>query len=98
MTTHFLPHPIASEFACGADAVGRRNPRVQCDPNLTTCPNCLNTPMHAMAVDPDAPLIERSRWGTPKSDIDPAEYCQDCERRTDEGHYDFCPAREGVTA
>lgn len=104
MTEHFLPHPIATEFACGADAVGRRNPRVQCDPNNTTCPACLNTPAHAMAIDPDAPEVELSQWGTPKSDIDPDEYCQDCERDTREGHYGFCIAQarhiaalEGVT-
>lgn len=34
-----------------------------------------------------------SIWGTPKADIDPKEYCQDCERDTREGHYESCPVR-----
>lgn len=29
-------------------------------------------------------------WGTRRSDINPAEYCRECEHTTG-GHYDMCP-------
>lgn len=38
-------------------------------------------------------MSEYNLWGTLKADIDPAEYCQECERDTREGHYDICPTR-----
>lgn len=41
--THLLSYPTSSTFECGADAVGRRNTRVQMDPNHTTCSRCLTT-------------------------------------------------------
>lgn len=37
------------------------------------------------------PGPERNIWGTLKSDIDPDEYCQDCEADVRRGHYDRCP-------
>lgn len=41
------------------------------------------------------PGPERNIWGTLKSDIDPDEYCQDCEADIRRGHYDTCPRRLG---
>lgn len=38
---HFLTYPTASTFICGADAVGRRNTRVQTNSENTTCARCL---------------------------------------------------------
>jgi hypothetical protein len=32
-----------------------------------------------------------NKWGNKKEDIDPAEYCQECEQSTERGHYSFCP-------
>lgn len=42
------------------------------------------------------PAPERNIWGTLKSDIDPNEYCQDCEADIRRGHYDTCPRRFGA--
>jgi hypothetical protein len=39
---HFQPY-AADTFACGADAVGRRNSALDADPNITTCLQCKNT-------------------------------------------------------
>lgn len=39
--------------------------------------------------------MARNIWGTEKSDIDPAEYCQDCERAVPY-HYGNCPKFEGA--
>lgn len=47
---HLLTHPIAGTFACGADALGRRNPRVQTDPRNTTCRRCLESDAYFEAV------------------------------------------------
>ena len=30
-------------------------------------------------------------WGNPRSSINGAEYCPECERTAGTGHYDFCP-------
>ena len=40
-TVHFLTWPTAGEYACGADAVGRRNTARDTDEKQTTCVNCL---------------------------------------------------------
>jgi hypothetical protein len=48
---HFLPDPRCTEYACGADAVGRRQ-SYETDPTLTTCRKCMDTQAHAMAIDP----------------------------------------------
>ncbi|UYL87485.1 hypothetical protein SEA_PUREGLOBE5_122 [Arthrobacter phage Pureglobe5] len=40
---HLLTHPTSDTFACGADAVGRRNPRAQMDPRNTTCRRCVES-------------------------------------------------------
>jgi hypothetical protein len=47
---HFQPHP-ASTFVCGADAVGRRNSRLDPDPTATTCDKCRNTPQWRWNAD-----------------------------------------------
>ncbi|WP_155838820.1 hypothetical protein [Arthrobacter castelli] len=39
---HYLPHPIASTYACGADAVGRRH-HGDTNPALTECHRCRDT-------------------------------------------------------
>jgi hypothetical protein len=31
-------------------------------------------------------------WGNKKADINPDEYCVNCEQDTRRGHYSFCPA------
>lgn len=38
--------------------------------------------------------MARNIWGTEKSDIDPAEYCPDCERAVPY-HYGSCPRMLG---
>jgi RNase P subunit RPR2 len=40
---HFQFFP-SDTFVCGADAVGRRNSRLDPDPRMTTCPECKATP------------------------------------------------------
>lgn len=40
---HFITHPLNPVFACGADAVGRRNSRNDVDPLGVTCRNCMAT-------------------------------------------------------
>lgn len=40
-TVHFLTHGLAESYACGADAVGRRNTGRDTDPGQTTCADCL---------------------------------------------------------
>jgi hypothetical protein len=37
---------------------------------------------------------EYNAWGTKKSDINPDEYCVECEQDTRRGHYEFCPKLE----
>lgn len=39
------------------------------------------------------PTSTRNIWGTPRSDIDPTEYCQDCEKAIEHGHFYTCPTR-----
>lgn len=41
---HFLAHPTDSTYACGVDAVGRRNTRNDTNPYLTECPRCMRSP------------------------------------------------------
>ena len=48
---HYLPHPLSGAFACGADAVGRRNTRTQTNPYNTTCARCQETDVWFDAVD-----------------------------------------------
>lgn len=40
-TVHFLTWPTAEEYACGADAVGRRNTARDTDEKQTNCVDCL---------------------------------------------------------
>lgn len=40
---HFITHPLETVFACGADAVGRRNSAKDSDPLDTTCQSCMQT-------------------------------------------------------
>lgn len=37
-------------------------------------------------------LSEYNEWGTLKRDINPDEYCVECEQDIRLGHYSFCPA------
>lgn len=42
--THYLPHGdrwVSESFACGRSAVGRRDTRIQFNPENTECPGCL---------------------------------------------------------
>lgn len=39
-TTHYLTWPTAESYACGANAVGRRNTRTDTDRTQTTCEQC----------------------------------------------------------
>lgn len=41
---HYLTGGRSSTYLCGANALGRRNTRTDCDENQTTCPRCLATP------------------------------------------------------
>ena len=43
---HYLTDGRSSTYLCGANALGRRNTRTDCDENQTTCPRCLNNPHH----------------------------------------------------
>lgn len=47
---HFQPY-AADTFACGAPAIGRRNSRLDADPNATTCARCRNTPQWRNAAN-----------------------------------------------
>lgn len=47
---HLLTHEISSTFACGADAVGRRNWRIQLDPRNTTCRRCKESDAYFEAI------------------------------------------------
>jgi hypothetical protein len=40
---HFTTWSASSTFVCGADAVGRRNSRLDVDPSLTDCAACKRT-------------------------------------------------------
>lgn len=40
---HFITYPTNSTYACGANAVGRRNSRLDPDPNETSCRDCMET-------------------------------------------------------
>lgn len=40
-TAHYLTWPTAETYACGANAVGRRNTRTDTDIHLTTCAPCI---------------------------------------------------------
>lgn len=46
MIIHYLTDGRSSSYACGANAVGRRNTRTDCDENQTSCTRCLNSPAH----------------------------------------------------
>lgn len=48
--THWLTWPTSSTYACGADAVGRRNTRTDTDKSNTTCFRCLEV-QHSMGED-----------------------------------------------
>lgn len=39
-STHYLTWPTANSYACGANAVGRRNTSRDTDPKQTTCIHC----------------------------------------------------------
>lgn len=45
---HFLTYPTSSTYLCGADAVGRRNTRVDPDPANTSCAACLRHADHPL--------------------------------------------------
>jgi hypothetical protein len=40
-TVQFLTYGAAESYACGADALGRRNTARDTDPGQTTCMGCL---------------------------------------------------------
>lgn len=40
---HFIGDPRSESFVCGADAVGRRNTRLDMDTSETTCRDCCDT-------------------------------------------------------
>lgn len=41
MIQHFIHDGRSETYACGANATGRRNTRLDTDPALTTCRHCL---------------------------------------------------------
>jgi hypothetical protein len=50
MAQHFAPYPGPS-FACGADATGQRNSRLDQDHHATTCMRCLASDAWVAAAD-----------------------------------------------
>ena len=48
MIIHYLTDGRSSSYVCGANAVGRRNTRTDCDENQTSCTRCLNSPAHPL--------------------------------------------------
>lgn len=50
MSQHFAPYPGPS-FACGADATGQRNSRLDQDHHATTCMRCLASDAWVAAAD-----------------------------------------------
>lgn len=80
--THLLHYPTATYFACGMNAAGRRNTRVQCDPANTTCRHCL------------AWIEMNPEWEPVTADLSySAVACLPC-RRGDSHHYLTCPNYE----
>ena len=40
MAQHYMSYPTNETAVCGADMLGRRDSRVDSDPEATTCPQC----------------------------------------------------------
>lgn len=56
---HFIFHPTNSTFACGADAVGRRNTRLDTDPWQTSCGRCIEA---MAAANRELPAGTKVEW------------------------------------
>lgn len=60
MAQHFTTYGAAETFACGADAVGQRNTRLDEDPTQTTCTRCMGTEAHAAKLAEHPGIITRA--------------------------------------
>jgi len=78
MTQHYMTVGYATESICGADMVGRRNPILDTNQDVTTCISCKaildGRPLYAIhAVSGDGDYQETIRFNTPAEQLAYAE-------------------------
>ena len=81
MTQHYMTDGRNTESVCGADMVGRRDPKFDTDPTVTNCIECIAVRTgvclyQVTAIDEDGTEI-KVRFLTPAEQLSYTEFCFD---------------------